>query len=73
MRIRGFKLGKSETDSSIQYLHAPPGRMDAWYALFSAYKQLFIQNIQTTYLTESRTSDTQILCATASARRLCGN
>ena len=47
MRIRGFKLGKSETESSIQYLHAPPGRMDAWYALFSTIKQLTTQPLQT--------------------------
>ena len=73
MRIRGFKLGKSETESSVQYLPAPPDRMDAWYAVFSTIKQLITQHLQTTYLTGSRTSDTQILCATASARRLCGN
>ena len=73
MRIRGFKLGKSETDSSIRYCPAQPDRMDAWYALFSTIKQLITQPLEINYLTESRTSDTQILCATASARRLCGN
>ena len=72
MRIRGFKLG-SETDSSIPELPAQPDRMDAWYAVFNTIKQLITQHLQTTYLTGSRTSDTQILCATVSARRLCGN
>ena len=73
MRIRGFKLGKSETESSVQYLPAPPDRMDAWYALFSTNKQLITQPLEIYYLTESRTSDTQILRAIVSARRLCGN
>ena len=73
MRIRGSILGKSETESSARYRPAPPDRMDEWDALFSTFKQLFIQDLQTNYLTGSRTSDTQTLCATVSARRLCGN
>jgi hypothetical protein len=73
MRIRRSILGKPELGSSARYRVAPPDLVNEWYALLSTYKQFFIQDLQTNYFTGSRTSDTQILCATASARRLCGN
>jgi hypothetical protein len=73
MRIRESILGKPELGSSARRRVAPPDQVYEWYAFLSAYKQLFIHNLRINYLTGSRTPVTQILCATASARRLCGN
>jgi hypothetical protein len=73
MRIRESILGKPGPESSARYRVAPPDRVNEWDALVSTFKQLFIQDLQTNYFTGSRTSDTQTLCATVSARRLCGN
>ena len=73
MRIRESILGKPELESSARHRVAPPDQVYEWYAFLSAYEQLFIHNLRTNYLTGSRTSDTQTLCATVSARRLCGN
>jgi hypothetical protein len=73
MRIRESIMGKPELGSSARHRVAPPDRVNEWDALVSTFKQLFIQDLQTTYLTGSRTPDTQTLCAAVSARRLCGN
>ena len=72
MRIRRSTLGKPESESPALQPTARPDLITAWNAIFSTIEQLITQHLQTNYLTESRTSDTQILRAIVSARRLCG-
>ena len=56
-------------------LHAPAlvNKHCVWNALISMLKLNINYNQKTKYLTGSRTLGTSILCAIASARRLCGN
>jgi hypothetical protein len=72
MRIREFILGKPESGPSALNRTTQIDIMHAYNALFSTIGHILTRISRINYLTESRTSDTQILCAIASARRLCG-
>ena len=73
MRIPILRLRGTHRDLPDCQVSAPPDSGSVWNALASNSIHLLNHNLLTHNLSESRTSETINLCATASARRLCGN
>ena len=73
--MRALRFISTDTLNDPPELHTPTliDKHSVWNALISTLKFYKILNTQTKYLTGSRTLGTSNLCATASARRLCGN
>jgi hypothetical protein len=73
MRIPVYRFNQVEVDPHDPAFPALHEMTSVWHALISSIKQFINSNILTNYLSGSRTPGTMNLCATASARRLCGN
>jgi hypothetical protein len=73
--MRALRFISTDTLNDPPELHTPTliDKHSVWNALISTLKLNINYNQKNQYLTGSRTLGTSILCATASARRLCGN
>ena len=73
--MRALRFISTDTLIDPPELYAPalPDKHSVWNALMSTLKLFKIYNQKPKYLTGSRTLGTINLCATATARRLCGN
>ena len=73
--MRTLRFMSMDTLNDTAELHAPTliDKQSVWNALISTLKLYNILKLKTQYLTGSRTLGTINLCATATARRLCGN